>query len=106
MKELQEQELELITDDVYLLYLYTPFCGTCQLASKMLTVVEEMLPSVAFYKNNLNYSPAFAKAYQIESVPCFLLFKGGKVIERGYAFHSVSYLYELIKQKSSSASHL
>ncbi|MCC2930662.1 MULTISPECIES: thioredoxin family protein [Bacillus] len=106
MKELQEQELEHITDDVYLLYLYTPFCGTCQLASKMLTVVEDMLPSVAFYKNNLNYSPAFAKAYQIESVPCFLLFKDGKVIERGYAFHSVSYLYELIKQKSSSASHL
>lgn len=50
MKELQEHELEHIADDVYLLYLYTPFCGTCQLASKMLTVVKEMLPDVAFYK--------------------------------------------------------
>lgn len=44
MKELQEHELDHIEDDVYLLYLYTPFCGTCQLASKMLTVVKEMLP--------------------------------------------------------------
>ncbi|MEH7662079.1 thioredoxin family protein [Bacillus velezensis] len=101
MKELQENELESIQDDVYLLYLYTPFCGTCKLESKMLTVVEEMLPGAAFYKNNVNYSPAFAKAYQIESVPCFLLFKGGELVEKGYAFRSVSYLYELIKQKTS-----
>ncbi|WP_280145520.1 thioredoxin family protein [Bacillus amyloliquefaciens] len=101
MKELQENELESIQDDVYLLYLYTPFCGTCQLASKMLSVVEEMLPEAAFYKNNVNYSPALAKAYQIESVPCFLLFKGGELVEKGYAFRSVSYLYELIKQKTS-----
>lgn len=50
MKELQEHELDHIEDDVYLLYLYTPFCGTCQLASKMLTVVKEMLPDVAFYQ--------------------------------------------------------
>lgn len=51
MKELQEHELDHIEDDVYLLYLYTPFCGTCQLASKMLTVVKEMLPDVAFYQD-------------------------------------------------------
>lgn len=50
MKELQENELESIQDDVYLLYLYTPFCGTCQLASKMLTVVEEMLPALPSIK--------------------------------------------------------
>ncbi|MBT2574784.1 thioredoxin family protein [Bacillus sp. ISL-51] len=104
MKELQENELESIKDDVYLLYLYTPFCGTCQLASKMLSVAEEMLPGVAFYKNNVNYSPVFAKAYQIESVPCFLLLKDGKLVEKGYAFRSVSYLYELIKQKTSQTS--
>ncbi|MEC0696875.1 thioredoxin family protein [Bacillus atrophaeus] len=106
MKELQEQELELIKEDVYLLYLYTPFCGTCQLAGKMLSVVEEMLPQVAYYKNNVNYSPTFAKAYKIESVPCFLLFKDGKLVERGYAFHSVSYLYDMIKQKASNTSRL
>ena len=27
-----------------------------------------------------------------------LLFKGGELVEKGYAFRSVSYLYELIKQ--------
>ncbi len=75
MKELQEHELDHIEDDVYLLYLYTPFCGTCQLASKMLTVVKEMLPDVAFYQNNVNYSPTFAKAYQIESVLVFCCLK-------------------------------
>ncbi len=59
MKELQEHELEHIADDVYLLYLYTPFCGTCQLASKMLTVVKEMRlmsPSIKTMSITLRHS--------------------------------------------------
>ena len=64
MKELQEHELDHIEDDVYLLYLYTPFCGTCQLASKMLTVVKEMLPDVAFYHLLVGHTYTFLSLSQ------------------------------------------
>ncbi|MGE6630002.1 thioredoxin family protein [Bacillus sp. NPDC077027] len=97
MKDIQEHELKNIQDDIFLLYLYTPFCGTCQLAKKMLTVVDKMQQDVPFYENNLNYSPNIAKALEIESVPCYLLFKKGELVKKGYAFHSVPYLHEMIE---------
>ncbi|MFN2744180.1 MULTISPECIES: thioredoxin family protein [Bacillus] len=100
MQELQEQELKQLEQKTCVLYLYTPFCGTCQLAGKMLEVVDEMLADIPFYKNNLNYSPSFAKQHEIESVPCFILYQNGRIVKKGYAFHSVSYLYETIKQNA------
>ncbi len=86
MKEIEEHEFKEIEDDLFLLYLYTPFCGTCQLAKKMLAVVDAMQPDVPFYENNLNYSPGFAKAFEIESVPCFLLFKKGDWCKKAMPF--------------------
>ena len=40
-----------------LVYLFTPFCGTCQVAGKMLSVTLELLPHVECGKVNLNYMP-------------------------------------------------
>ncbi|MGN9866499.1 thioredoxin family protein [Bacillus swezeyi] len=100
MQELQERELKQLEQKTCLLYLYTPFCGTCQLAGRMLEVVDNMLADVPFYKNNLNYSPTFAKQHEIESVPCFILYKNGRIVKKEYAFHSVSHLYDTIKQNA------
>jgi thioredoxin-like negative regulator of GroEL len=80
-----------------LLYFYTPLCGTCQVASRMLQIVEELV-EVKMGKMNLNFYPDLAKNFTIESVPCLLLFKEGKVQETIYAFHSVPYLLDKIKQ--------
>jgi thioredoxin-like negative regulator of GroEL len=78
-----------------LIYFYTPLCGTCQVASKMLLVVEKMV-NVELGKMNLNFYPDLAKAFTIESVPCLLFLKDGKIMETIYAFHSVLYLLEKI----------
>ncbi|PFA70499.1 thiol reductase thioredoxin [Bacillus sp. AFS015802] len=75
-------------------YLYTPMCGTCQVAGKMMDVVEQLPQSFHFVKANLNYLPQFAEGQSIESVPCLLLFKDGVEKERIYAFQSVPFLYE------------
>jgi thiol-disulfide isomerase/thioredoxin len=79
-----------------LVYFYTPLCGTCQLASRMLQIIEQMV-EINMGKMNLNYYPELAEKYGIESVPCLLIFKNGEVVETVYAFHSVPYLYEKIK---------
>lgn len=80
-----------------LIYFYTPLCGTCQVASRMLQVIDKMV-DVKIGKMNLNFYPDLAKKFEIESVPCLLFFKDGEVIEMIYAFHSVPFLYEKIKQ--------
>lgn len=99
---MQEWSHEVIVESlqknkICLLYLYTPLCGTCQLAGKMLSVVTELLPHIEMGKADLNYLPYFAELWEIESVPCLIVFKDGQLVEKIYAFHSVPYLAEKIK---------
>jgi thioredoxin 1 len=102
MEEKKQQEIQNLIDDKksFILYLYTPMCGTCQVAGKMVRVVAQLFPDHQWGKSDLNYLPEFALQWEIESVPCLLLFKDGEIKEKLYAFHSVPYLYETIKSIS------
>jgi len=82
--------------ELVLYYLYTPMCGTCAVASKMLTVIEAMRPNLIIGKADLNYVQDIAVDYQIESVPCLLIVKDGIVQDKIYAFQSVPDLLEKI----------
>lgn len=99
MKEWTHKEWvkEKNTKRITAFYLFTPMCGTCQVASKMLTVVTELLPDLEIGKANLNYVQEIADLYQVESVPCLLITENGKIKEKIYAFHSVPYLYDKLK---------
>jgi len=77
-------------------YLYTPMCGTCAVASKMMDVVEQLLPTVAMGKANLNYMEQLAFDLEIESVPCLIVSNNGEIEQKIYAFQSVPFLYELL----------
>ena len=79
-----------------LLYLYTPICGTCAVASKMMEVVSIMKSDVPMGKADLNYVQDIAMDYEIESVPCLVLTKDGVITNKIYAFQSVPYLLEII----------
>ncbi|MEH7382876.1 thioredoxin family protein [Bacillus sp. JJ1533] len=98
MKEWKDHEIDaqIANTEQFWLYLYTPMCGTCQVASKMISVVDELLPNVIIGKSDLNYLPQKAIEWQIESVPCLLHVQDGKVSKKYYAFHSVPYLLEII----------
>ena len=80
-----------------LVYFYTPLCGTCQVASRMLQIVTQMV-DVEIGKMNLNFHPEIAKNLSISSVPCLILIQNGVVTETIYAFHSVPYLLDKVKQ--------
>ncbi|MCM3161210.1 MULTISPECIES: thioredoxin family protein [Bacillaceae] len=98
MIEWKEKELTLPKKGIQITYLYTPMCGTCQVAKKMLTVVDEMIPTLDIYSVNLNYYPEDAKRLGIESVPCLIITENGEMKEKVYAFQSVTHLFDLIKQ--------
>ncbi|WP_066291223.1 thioredoxin family protein [Bacillus sp. FJAT-29937] len=99
MQEWSQEEIEKLIKDRKsgLVYLYTPLCGTCQLASKMLTVIEQLLPDQLMGKADLNYMPEFAGILGVESVPCLIMIKDGNIQEKLYAFHSVPFLLDRIK---------
>ena len=65
-------------------------------ASKMMNVIKELV-SYPVGQANINYLENLAMEYEIESVPCLLIAKNGKVHKKIYAFQSVPYLLETIK---------
>ncbi|MED4352278.1 thioredoxin family protein [Schinkia azotoformans] len=98
MNEVKPEQWQqfLTMDGVQFIYFYTPMCGTCQLASKMLEVVNETISSLQINKCNLNYLPAIAAEYEIESVPCLTIWEDSQIVEKIYAFKSVTYIYDIV----------
>ncbi|MBM7580918.1 thioredoxin family protein [Jeotgalibacillus terrae] len=82
------------------MYLYTPMCGTCKLAGKMLEVTAAAVTDTDIGKADLNYVEPLAERYKIESVPCLLLFKDGQMVEKIYKFESVPTIFEAFGQLS------
>jgi thioredoxin 1 len=99
MNDWEQEQLEgfMNQKNTGCIYLYTPFCGTCQVASKMLSVVEELMPDLSIGKINLNYRQDLAHDWQIESVPCLVFIKEGRIVTKVYTFHSVPNLIDKIK---------
>lgn len=92
----EQWEMKIEQEEQALFYLYTPFCGTCQVASKMMLVIEEMKQDLPIGQADLNYLEGVAVDYQIESVPCLLIAEKGRIKEKIYTFHSIPHLLEKI----------
>lgn len=99
MKEWTKEQITHLINEKHsgIVYFYTPMCGTCQVAGKMLEIVESIVPTITYGKVNLNYCEELASEFLIESVPCLLFISAGKVQEKIYAFQSVPFLYEKVK---------
>jgi thioredoxin 1 len=95
---LVEIDAKLLTDKTLVndvIYFYTPLCGTCKLAKRMLDIVETAIPELNIQSCNINTASEIAEKYSIESVPCLIVFKDGEIKEKIYAFQSVDYIYRL-----------
>ncbi|MHA0855281.1 thioredoxin family protein [Paenibacillus sp. CMAA1364] len=80
MRDLQELEVRDLLhrkDKPVVLFLYTPLCGTCTAAKRMLTVVEHLIPEDTITAINVNMMPLFAQEYKIRSVPAIMLMDAG-----------------------------
>ncbi|MGP4040608.1 thioredoxin family protein [Gracilibacillus sp. D59] len=91
-------------EEVLIIFVHTPFCATCQLAERMLTILEESDHTQSFYRMNASFFPEFMKHNKIQSVPALILVKEGLVVDLLYAFESVTKLHNVLeswKQKQS-----
>ncbi|WP_164668207.1 thioredoxin family protein [Virgibacillus doumboii] len=93
MQQVTERTLE---QDHYLLYIYTPFCGTCALARTMLDKIESVHGESIFYEMNASLNPEFMQENKIESVPCLLIKDGNEIKEKVYAFKSIPNIYSYL----------
>lgn len=87
---LQTISTEQLAEETYLLYIHTPFCGTCHLARQILEQIEDVLNEQLFYELNASFYPKFMEEMKIKSVPCLLIKKNGIIKEKIYTFHSIA----------------
>lgn len=83
---------KMLEQDNYLLYVETPFCGTCYFAKKILEEIETKFNKEIFYEINASLHPSFMQEAKIESVPCLLIKEEGEIKRRIYTFHSVPFM--------------
>ncbi|MDZ5472155.1 thioredoxin family protein [Bacillus sp. 31A1R] len=104
MQEWSHKEIMtyLETEHFFILYLYTPLCGTCQVAGKMIDITSKLFPQIRWGKTDLNYIPELAESWSVESVPCLVIVKNKQIREKIYAVQSVPFLFEKIKQLTGS----
>ncbi len=93
LQQINEEQLE---QKHYLLYIYTPFCGTCALAKSMLDKIESVHKQDIFYSMNASLHPEFMQDNEIESVPCLLIKDGNEIKEKVYAFKSIANIYSYL----------
>ena len=62
---------------------WAPWCGPCKMLSP---VVEKVAANhtgrAKFVKLNTDENPQLAGEYQVSGIPCLILFKGGKAVDR------------------------
>lgn len=84
---------EVLNKENFLLYIHTPFCGTCHLAKSMLDQIESTHGKTIFYEMNASLFPELMQEWEVESVPCLMIKVNGVIQEKVYVFHSIPNIY-------------
>lgn len=107
MKLLERSQAELVQavrDAV--VYVYTPLCGTCKAGERMMEVVAELAGTSPgapeFVKLNVNYAYELAKEWRIESVPCMIRIKEGRLAGKRYRLGGADELLLWVNGESRS----
>jgi thioredoxin 1 len=80
---------------------YADWCGPCKMMSPVLVqLANKMGDKVKILKVNVDKNPEASAAYQVQGVPTFILFKGGKVVWRQSGAMPINVLEEKILQFS------
>lgn len=87
---------EALNQNHLLLYIHTPFCGTCQIARSFLEKIESVHKQDIFYEMNASLYPEFMQKNKIESVPCLMIKEGNEIKEKVYVFESIGNIYSYL----------
>jgi thioredoxin-like negative regulator of GroEL len=101
--DLNENEIFDVLNDqsaFCVIYVFTPLCGTCKLAERLIQIATLSGQTNNVYKIDANYSPNLIRKFEIESVPCLIVVNNGELINKHYALKSVQDVFEIIRIKS------
>ena len=78
---------------------WAEWCGPCRmLAPVMESLSEEMEGKAEFVKIDVDDNPDLAREYSIMSIPCVMVFKGGKLAAKNIGFVPKAAMQEFIEK--------
>ena len=72
----------LESDKVVLVDFYADWCGPCKLTSPIIDKLAEEMKDVIFVKVDVDKNQELAGQYSVFSIPTFILFKKGEVVNQ------------------------
>lgn len=66
----------------FLVDFWAPWCGPCKVMSPIVDELAGELAGIKVGKVNVDENPEIAQRYNILSIPTFILFKGGQVVDQ------------------------
>jgi len=61
---------------------WAPWCGPCQTMTPIIAEIAEEMADVTVGKINISDCPKLAEKFNVMSIPTFLVFKNGKVVDQ------------------------
>lgn len=61
---------------------WAPWCGPCKVMSPIVDELGAEMSNVTVAKVNVDDHPAVARQFNVLSIPTFMVFKGGQVVEQ------------------------
>ncbi|WP_163654891.1 co-chaperone YbbN [Listeria sp. PSOL-1] len=83
---------KLAQKETFALYFYTPICGACMIAGRMLELAEATTEQTIF-KMDLNVTKGLAEKFKVLSIPSLARFSSGKFVAINYQFTDITSLH-------------
>ncbi len=96
MKKITDDNLNLLKEAKQMLFIHSPFCGTCHLARAILEKIENKTDNDLFYEMNASLFPTFMMDNKIESVPCLFITSANGESRKIYSFEDMAKLSHLL----------
>lgn len=79
---------------------YADWCGPCKMLAPLIDEISESRTDFKFYKVNIDEVEEVANRYNIQAIPCLLVFKNGEFKESSIGYKPIDEINKILDKIS------